>query len=170
MSTIGCDFKIKTLPLSNGKVVKMQIWDSAGQERFRSLAAAYYRGAHSLVLAFDVTDVSTFNNLRRWLDQVRPSMKEGVPVALVATKCDAGEEQEEVSREQVVRFIEEEGAGMLVRSFRTSSKSGDGIHEVFEWIAEEVSQKNEAYFAKDGQKTQSKEKNRDKMSKFSCCQ
>ena len=63
ITTIGIDFKIKTIRLDNKKV-KMQIWDTAGQERFRTITAAYYRGAHGVLLVYDVTDERSFENVR----------------------------------------------------------------------------------------------------------
>ena len=97
-----------------------------------------------------MTDANTFNNLRKWLEQVRPNIEGGAPVALVATKCDAGEEQEEVSRDQIAHFIQEESQGLVMRSFRTSSKSGEGISEVFQWMAEQAAMKNANHLEKDG--------------------
>ena len=65
MSTIGVDFKIRTLELE-GKTVKLQIWDTAGQERFRTITSSYYRGAHGIIVVYDVTDQDTFNNVKTW--------------------------------------------------------------------------------------------------------
>ena len=65
MSTIGVDFKIRTLELE-GKTVKLQIWDTAGQERFRTITSSYYRGAHGIIVVYDVTDQDTFSNVKTW--------------------------------------------------------------------------------------------------------
>ena len=62
ISTIGVDFKIHTVNL-DGKVVKLQIWDTAGQERFRTITSSYYRGAHGIIVVYDVTDQETFSEL-----------------------------------------------------------------------------------------------------------
>ncbi|KAK1071653.1 ras GTPase, partial [Friedmanniomyces endolithicus] len=61
ISTIGVDFKIRTIEL-DGKTVKLQIWDTAGQERFRTITSSYYRGAHCICVVYDVTDMDSFNN------------------------------------------------------------------------------------------------------------
>merc|ERR1712006_60493 len=63
ISTIGVDFKIRTINL-DGKCVKLQIWDTAGQERFRTITSSYYRGAHGIIVVYDVTDRETFNNVK----------------------------------------------------------------------------------------------------------
>ena len=63
-STIGVDFKIKTVDLDD-KVIKLQIWDTAGQERFRTITSSYYRGAHGIIVVYDTTDNETFEHVRR---------------------------------------------------------------------------------------------------------
>jgi Ras-related protein Rab-1A len=63
ISTIGVDFKIQSLKL-DGSTVKMQIWDTAGQERFRTITSSYYRGAHGIMVVYDVTDRETFENVK----------------------------------------------------------------------------------------------------------
>jgi small GTP-binding protein len=69
-STIGVDFKVKHIDM-NGKRVKLTIWDTAGQERFRTLTSSYYRGAHGVVLVYDVTRTDSFENLEQWLKEVQ---------------------------------------------------------------------------------------------------
>ena len=69
-STIGVDFKVKHLDMS-GRRVKLTIWDTAGQERFRTLTSSYYRGAHGVVLVYDVTRTDSFENLEQWLKEVQ---------------------------------------------------------------------------------------------------
>jgi len=69
ISTIGVDFKIKTLHLDD-KAVKLQIWDTAGQERFRTITASYYRGAQGIIVVYDVTNQASFDNIRKWLEEI----------------------------------------------------------------------------------------------------
>ena len=63
---VGIDFKVKHMQI-DGKNVKLQIWDTAGQERFRTITQSYYKGAHGILLAFDTTNITTFNNMQAWL-------------------------------------------------------------------------------------------------------
>ena len=69
ISTIGVDFKIRTIEL-NGKTIKLQIWDTAGQERFREIDSQYYRGAHGIIIVFSVTDYASFLNVKQWVVEI----------------------------------------------------------------------------------------------------
>lgn len=69
ITTIGVDFKIKTVNIDDEKV-KLQIWDTAGQERFRTITSTYYRGTHGVVIVYDVTNGETFANVKRWLHEI----------------------------------------------------------------------------------------------------
>jgi Ras-related protein Rab-35 len=69
ITTIGVDFKIKTVSL-DGQKVKLQIWDTAGQERFRTITSTYYRGTHGVIVVYDVTNGESFANVKRWLHEI----------------------------------------------------------------------------------------------------
>lgn len=86
--TIGVDFKIRSLNTTGGKKVKLQIWDTAGQERFRAITASYYRGGNAIVLCYDTTDRTTFENLRTWLKEIRSYARYDCRIMLVGTKTD----------------------------------------------------------------------------------
>jgi Ras-related protein Rab-1A len=87
ISTIGVDFKIRTFDIKD-KTVKLQIWDTAGQERFRTITTSYYRGAHGIAVVFDVTDISSFQHVTHWLDEIKRYGSERVRVMLIGNKCD----------------------------------------------------------------------------------
>jgi len=88
ISTIGVDFAIRSVDIDDRKV-KMQLWDTAGQERFHNITTSYYRGAHGILLCIDVTDGDSVRSIPKWLREIEAHAAEGVPVLLVANKCDA---------------------------------------------------------------------------------
>jgi len=90
ITTIGIDFKIRTIEL-DGKRIKLQIWDTAGQERFRTITTAYYRGAMGILLVYDVTDESSFNNIRNWIRNIEQHASDSVNKILVGNKADMDE-------------------------------------------------------------------------------
>ena len=81
-ATIGVDFKIHTLVI-DGKTVKLQLWDTAGQERFRTIASSYYRGAHGIIVVYDVTDQTTFDNAKQWMVEIERYSRETVSVLTI---------------------------------------------------------------------------------------
>jgi len=87
ITTIGIDFKIKSISIGDSKV-KLQIWDTAGQERFRTITTAYYRGAMGILLVYDISDESSFSNVRNWMRQIEQNAAENVNRILIGNKSD----------------------------------------------------------------------------------
>lgn len=87
MPTIGIDFKMKTLVI-DGDRVKVQTWDTAGQERFKTITTSYYRNAQGILLVYDITDRSSFFNIRSWMEQIQANADVEVNVVLVGNKLD----------------------------------------------------------------------------------
>ena len=79
--------KIRTIDL-DGKTIKLQIWDTAGQERFRTITSSYYRGAHGIIVVYDVTDTDSFDNVKQWLHEIDRCACENVNKLLVGNKSD----------------------------------------------------------------------------------
>eukprot|EP00943_MAST-04B_sp_MAST-4B-sp1_P008694 g8694.t1 len=126
LSTVGIDYKIKTLEIQD-KRVKMEIWDTAGQERFRTITTAYYRGATGIMLVYDVTSEKSFKQISEWLKLIDKHASENVVKILVANKCDVSSDKRVVSRERVHAQAKEFG----IKCMETSALSGLNVEEVF---------------------------------------
>eukprot|EP00121_Abeoforma_whisleri_P006648 Awhi_evm1s6052 len=87
ISTIGIDFKIRTIEME-GKKIKLQIWDTAGQERFRTITTAYYRGAMGIMLVYDVTSEKSFENISQWIKNIETHASDDVEKMILGNKCD----------------------------------------------------------------------------------
>ncbi|KAI3882288.1 hypothetical protein MKW92_019284 [Papaver armeniacum] len=132
ISTIGVDFKISTLELE-GKTVKLQIWDTAGQERFRTITSSYYRGAHGIIIVYDVTEKESFDNVKQWLSEIDRYANDTVCKLLVGNKCDLVEEKV-VETETAKAFAEKLGISFL----ETSAKDSINVEQIFLTMAAEI--------------------------------
>merc|ERR1712001_34277 len=132
ISTIGVDFKIRTIEL-DGKTIKLQIWDTAGQERFRTITSSYYRGAHGIIVVYDVTDQESFNNVKQWLQEIDRYACENVNKLLVSNKCD-------LTNKKVVDYTSaKEYADQLGIPFlETSAKNATNVEQAFMTMAAEI--------------------------------
>ena len=88
IATIGVDFKIRTIDIG-GKKVKLSIWDTAGQERFRTITSSYYKGAHGIMVVFDVNDSESFNNVSEWITEIQKHTNGKAERLLIGNKCDS---------------------------------------------------------------------------------
>ncbi|KAM3863618.1 ras-related protein Rab-26-like [Diretmus argenteus] len=132
ISTVGIDFRNKVLNI-DGVKVKLQIWDTAGQERFRSVTHAYYRDAHALLLLYDVTNKTSFDNIQAWLTEIHEYAQQDVVLMLLGNKADATDERV-VKREDGERLAKEFGVPFM----ETSAKSGLNVELPFTAVAKEL--------------------------------
>ena len=130
--TIGVDFKIKTFDI-DGKKIKMQIWDTAGQERFKNIIASYYRGAHGILLIYDVTDKDSFRNLSNWLIEIEKNASKNVLKIVIGNKTDL-ENKRVISYNQGKEFADTYGLKFL----ETSAKKNLNVNEAFETLGREL--------------------------------
>ena len=119
------------------KLIKLQIWDTAGQERFRTITKTYYKGAHGIILTYDVTDNNSFKNIRNWIKQIEANAQTNVCKVLVGNKCDKPD-----------RVVSEEDGRKLAEDFKmnffeTSAKTNQNVNEVFNFLTEEILKNNE---------------------------
>ena len=126
LATIGLDFRLKTIYLENNKRVKAQIWDTAGQDRFRAITKNYYRGAHGILLIFDITDKSSFEHVRNWIEQIKEEASEKIIIYLVGNKID-NQSNRVISNEEAQKLAEEFG----LKYTETSAKTNDNVEPTF---------------------------------------
>ncbi|KAJ6246985.1 ras-related protein rabd2a-like [Anaeramoeba flamelloides] len=161
-STIGVDFKTKTVRL-DGRNAKLQIWDTAGHERFRSITNSYYRGAHGIFIVYDTTNLNSFNNIKIWLEGIDQNASDSVVKVLVGSKCDLVSE----------RAVEYEKAKSLadilgISYIETSSKNCSNVEEAFILMSKELF-KRETTSCSDKQEIQIVDLSEPKVKKKSSC-
>ncbi len=132
ISTIGVDFKIRTIQL-DGKTIKLQIWDTAGQERFRTITSSYYRGAHGIIVVYDTTDSETFEHVKTWLHEIDRYASENVNKLLVGNKSDLTSKRQ-VETESAKEFAESVNIPFL----ETSAKNATNVEDAFMTMAGEI--------------------------------
>ena len=134
LSTIGLDYRLKTMALENGKNIKLQIWDTAGQDRFRAITKNYYKGANGIILIYDVTNLQTYENVKNWINQIREEANPNVVIYLAGNKVDVNEELRVVKTEEGQKIADEYN----LTFYETSAKSGININEIFEDLVKKV--------------------------------
>lgn len=123
--TIGVEFGARTIQI-NEKNIKLQIWDTAGQESFKSITRSYYRGAAGALLVYDITRRDTFTHLTRWLEEVRQNGNPDMTIMLIGNKGDL-DARRQVSTEEGERFAKEHDLIFL----ETSAKTSYNVEEAF---------------------------------------
>ncbi|KHF99560.1 Ras-related RABA2a -like protein [Gossypium arboreum] len=127
-STIGVEFATRTLQVE-GRTVKAQIWDTAGQERYRAITSAYYRGALGALLVYDVTKPTTFENVSRWLKELRDHADSNIVIMLIGNKTDL-KHLRAVSTEDGQSYAEKEGLSFI----ETSALEAINVEKAFQTI------------------------------------
>ena len=151
LSTIGLDYRLKSMTLKNGKNIKLQIWDTAGQDRFRAITKNYYKGANGIILIYDVTNLQSYENVKNWISQIKEEANPNVLIYLAGNKIDVGEEERVVKTEEGQKIADE----LNLPFYETSAKNGLNVNEIFEDILEKI---DEVYSKIEVSKTEGKNK------------
>jgi len=130
-STIGVEFAFKTIEI-RGDEIKGQIWDTSGEERYRAVTSAYYRGSVGAVIAFDVTKYKTFTNLETWLDQLKQYADPNIVICIVGNKIDLP--NREVTTREASEFARDNGCFYM----ETSALDGTGVNQAFYKVMEKI--------------------------------
>lgn len=132
LPTIGVDFKIKSVNVYD-KSIKLNIWDTAGQDRFKTITQAYYKGAHGIVVVFDITERNSFEHVQNWFQEIKKNAGETVVKILVGNKVDLQES----------RAVQKSEGEALARSLgvlyvETSAKTGENVDSVFMNLSKQI--------------------------------
>ncbi|XP_072349048.1 ras-related protein Rab-8B-like isoform X1 [Scyliorhinus torazame] len=136
ISTIGIDFKIKTVEF-DGKKIKLQIWDTAGHERFRTITSAYYRGAMGIMLVYDITQEKSFDNVKNWIRDIEEHASTDVERMILGNKCDVNEKRK-VPKERGEKLAIDYG----IKFLETSAKSSLNVEEAFSTLTRDIMTKH----------------------------
>ena len=135
MATLGLDFVSKTYkPAGQDKEMQVKIWDTAGQERFRTLTLSFYKQAHGVIIAFDVTNEASFNNVLTWIESIQLHAPANVAMILVGNKCDLTDAR--VISNQQAKDLAKKNNNM--NYYDVSAKANMNINEVFEDLMNQV--------------------------------
>ena len=130
--TIGVDFKIKTINVNNMNI-KFQVWDTAGQERFRTIISSYYKGAHGILLVYDITLKESFESLSDWLNEIKKNTSKNIVKVLIGNKIDLNDKR-------VISFDEakEYADNNNMKYIETSAKTATNVDQAFGLIGVEL--------------------------------
>ena len=169
--SIGVDFFTKYLEVDQRKF-KLQLWDTAGQENFRSITRAYYKNSACAIIVYDVTEKNSFKSVKEWIVECKNYTNENIILILVGNKKDL-EDSRKISEKEGREFAEQNGIDCF---FESSAKTGENINEIFQHICKIINKRiddNAIYFSDEsnGIKLVKKDKDNDnnKKNNFSCC-
>lgn len=131
IATIGVDFKYKTIDCESKKY-RLQVWDTAGQEKFRSIVQTYYKGAMGIILVYSINDRKSFENIENWMRQISANTQNDAVVILVGNKSDVEDRTVQTSEGERV------ASDHNIHFFETSAKQGTNVEEAFFQITKEI--------------------------------
>ena len=158
VTSLTAQYIRKNVDLPDGETITFDIWDTAGQEKYRALAKIFYKDARAIVLVYDVTSIKSFEEIKNyWYEQIKQLGSENIVIAIAANKYDLYEEKQ-VSNEDGEEFAKSIGAIFV----STSAKNASGINALFENIAHKIIDPNFDFAASEKKKNEEYKKKKKK--------
>ena len=136
-TTLGIDFKQKKIKLKDGRDVRLRIFDTAGQERYKSVSASFIKKADGVILIYDIGNLESFEAVDNWIKSIREIGKDNLPIILVGNKCDLSDDKRKVS----LKEGQDKASEFNIPFYETSCKEGINIKEVFEKLVDDIMEK-----------------------------
>ena len=162
LTTVGIDFQEKIINVEE-KSVKLQIWDTAGEERFRNIAKSYFHTSDGFLLVYDISCKDSFEKLNFWYEQIKLNAPENTKCVVAGNKCDL-EEKRQVNKNEGENFAKTYN----IDFYETSAKDGINVDVVFQTLASEIMKDIKKNGSKNKRSSQVLKKNT-KSKKKSCC-
>lgn len=136
--TIGCEFMSKNV-IHEDRSIRIQLWDTAGQEAFRAITRSYYKNSACAIIVYDITNKKSFENVKSWLNECKEMCSKDILLVIIGNKSDLNNKRT-VSIDEGKNFAEENN----VSFFETSALNGEGINEVFQYCVKEIVERLES--------------------------
>ena len=171
LATVGLDYYSKD-EIFNNKTINVKLWDTAGQERYKSLTQSYFKNAEGVIVAYDITNTESFDNLKFWINSIKANMENKnifIPVIIIGNKTDM-EESREILTEDAEKFAEEN----KYKYFETSAKTGEGIDKAIRDLINQILNQSEnnddqKEFRKDSVQIKENTEEKSGKKKKGCC-
>ena len=137
-ATLGIDYKLKKLKSKKGKEIRLRIFDTAGQERFKSVSVSFIKKADGIVLIYDISNKISFEEIGGWIESIKENGKINIPVILVGNKCDLSDDIRQISQKEGQEKADE----FQIPFYETSCKDGININEVFDKLVQNIQNSN----------------------------
>ena len=135
-NTIGGAYLKKEVKLKNGDILKLHIWDTGGQERFRSMASLYYKDAVAAILVYDISNKESYDSLNFWIKELNQNVEnDNFIISVAGNKSDLPLEEKKILYNQAKSYMKDNGISIF---YETSAKSGNGVKDLFTNLAQEV--------------------------------
>ena len=138
-ATVGVEFLSKSFKINN-RVFKIEIWDTAGQERYKSITAAYYKGAKGALVVYDITSKISFENIDKWMMEIKEKSSKDLKIMIIGNKSDL-KDGRQVSNEEALRKAQDTGIALMETSALDSTNVKEAFHDLLKEMYIEISAK-----------------------------